>query len=106
MLSLLLYYRKTGKTNANVDSITPEKKKSAPLLPKRNGELFGKIRQLSEALPVSPKPASLKENEMQPLDASKDETGIGREPKHWLKKMWKKSKKKTDDKQKVKVAAF
>lgn len=37
--------------------------------------------------------------------ASKEEPETGKETKHWLKKIWKKSKKKTADKQKVKVAA-
>ena len=48
----------------------------------------------------------LKEKQCIPEAVSQEQPETNKENKHWLKKIWKKSKKKTAEKKKVKVAAF
>ncbi|KAI9562755.1 hypothetical protein GHT06_010209 [Daphnia sinensis] len=97
-----------SKLDALATESNPEKKDLAQSFP--NGEISEKSKYSSEPVPaICPKSninGELKENKVPQDETVPQELQTTRETKHWLKKMWKKSKKKSSEKQKVKVLAF
>ena len=100
------------KCNISTTENHPEKKDFAQLSP--NGDLSEKSKYQPETISVPVPPtcsksssrSEQKENNLLREEVAQDTLVSSREPKHWLKKMWKKSKKKSAEKQKVKVLAF
>jgi hypothetical protein len=74
------------------------------------GDLSEKNKSYPENVPATCSKSSSsgeqKENKLLREEVVQEMPERGSETKHWLKKMWKKSKKKSVDKQKVKVLAF
>jgi len=74
------------------------------------GDLSEKSKSHPENVPStcskSSSTSEQKENKLLQEEVVQEMPERGRETKHWLKKMWKKSKKKSVEKQKVKVLAF
>jgi hypothetical protein len=98
------------KCNISTTEYHPEKQDFAQLSP--NGDLSEKSKYQPETISVPPtcskssSRSEQKENNLLHEEVAQDTLVSSREPKHWLKKMWKKSKKKSAEKQKVKVLAF
>ncbi|XP_046636987.1 myeloid differentiation primary response protein MyD88-like [Daphnia pulicaria] len=99
---------RTDKINISTTENNTEQKYPARLSPK--GDLSEKSKSYPENVPATCSKSSSsgeqKENKLLHEEVVQEMPERGRETKHWLKKMWKKSKKKSVDKQKVKVLAF
>ena len=93
------------KSKNSTTEIHPEKKDFAQLSSKEDLSEKGKCQPVPPTCSKSSS-SEQKENQLLHEEVVQENPESSRETKHWLKKMWKKSKKKSTEKQKVKVLAF